>query len=100
MRKFFALIPIIALLFLYSCSEDNSDRKRFFDIYKEILILREQFPNAKMADKKIDSLLKANDLDPNKFEDKFIEYSKDPEQFSKDIDSLRVRAAKESLIKK
>ncbi len=78
----------LSLSLLYACDE-TMDYKHFSDTYTDILIIREQQADTSIANKQVDSILKAHGYTHESFKHKFEELSRRPEVFREVMDSVR-----------
>lgn len=90
------IITLSIFLITMACSEDNSDKSHFFDIYKNILLVREQYPDTSVANPKVREILEKNGYTTLTFKNKFMEISQDREEFIKMMDSIKTKVKNES----
>lgn len=86
---FFLFILLCSFLFCASCAKNTQDDAKFFDTYKEILIIRNQDSDTATANAAVRELLKKRDYTEQSFKDEFIRLSQDPNKFARKIDSIR-----------
>ena len=88
-------IFILIILFI-SCSDSTKQiNQKFIATYKEILLIRESFPDTTIANPKVDSLLNANNYTEKKFRDEMFLLMKNNKEMLKVLDSLRNEINKE-----
>jgi hypothetical protein len=90
----------LIFLFAVSCSNKDDSTEKFLNVYKEILIVREQNSDNETATKKINAVLEKNGYTEKEFRAEFIELSQDREKFLKLLDSIRIQASQEAMNKK
>jgi hypothetical protein len=98
------ICSLIIIFAFNSCDflpwEKNKEKERFINTYKEILIIREKYPDTTIANPKVRIIIKINGYTQDSFRDKFYEYSKDGEEFMKMLDSARTRASRQLIKQK
>ncbi len=94
------IIILLLVLFAVSCSKEDKSTDKFLNVYKEILIVREQTSDNEVATKQINSILKKNGYTENQFRAEFMELSKDKEKFLRLLDSIRIKASQEAMNQK
>lgn len=85
MKYFFCLLFLIV-----SCTESSNNlEEKFISTYKEILMVRQTYPDTTIANPKVDSLLKANNYTEEEFRSEMFSLMKDNKELLKVLDSLR-----------
>jgi hypothetical protein len=97
MKKILIILIAIAAI---SCSTKDNGTDKFLNVYKEILIVREQTSDNEIATKKINSILEKNGYSEAEFREEFMKLSQDKEKFLKLLDSIRIKASQEAMNKK
>lgn len=75
----------------------GNDKQRFIETYKQILVLRELYPDTSKANRKVDSLIVAMEYTQESFRDEYFRLAQNSEEFIKMIDSARALAKAELL---
>lgn len=88
------------LVFAVSCSKKDDETNKFLNVYKEIMIVREQTADSEKASIKINNVLKKNGYTEPEFRAKFMELSKDRVKFLRLLDSVRNKAGEEAQTRK
>ena len=84
------IIYILLLTSLFiSCNNTGVNEKVFFDLYKEILIIRTQEEDTAIANPKIKKLFKEYNYPEEQFKEDFYTLANKDEKFVAKIDSLR-----------
>lgn len=78
---------VMVLGILTQCDRQTEDR--FIRTYRDILIIRELYPDTAVANPKVREILRQNGFTREEFRRVYIEMAKDPERFRRLIDSLR-----------
>lgn len=94
------ILFLLIFIFAVSCSTKDDSTEKFLNVYKEILIVREQTSDNEKASSQINTILKKNGYTETKFREEFMELSKDREKFLKLLDSIRTKASQEAINKK
>ncbi|HRP01395.1 MAG TPA: hypothetical protein PLE30_01995 [Candidatus Kapabacteria bacterium] len=95
MRKIVLLI--FAIFVLFSCENKNEGKiKEFTDIYYNILLIREKYPDTALANPQVKQLLNKYGYNQKSFQDASFEiFENDKMLFTKMIDSVRKKAEQE-----
>jgi hypothetical protein len=95
------LISVLCIVFgLCNCEPSSqTSTADFYDTYKSILIVREQFPDTSIANPKVRAMLVEAGYSEESFRQNFMELARDDKSFRTTIDSLRnaIRAEADSL---
>ena len=84
------IIYILLLLFLFSaCNKTGVDENKFFDIYKEILVIRSHEEDTSIANPQVRELFKKYNYPKEQFEKDFFTLANKDEKLASKIDSLR-----------
>ena len=89
-------LALFLLLFgpLAACSSNESNESKFYDTYKEIIIIRNNNSDPKIANKLVKEKIKENGYTDKSFKDEFIRLSESqPNVFARKIDSIRAIAS-------
>lgn len=92
MKKMFI---ILSLFFVIACQESNGIDENFLLAYKEILKIREAYPDTTVANAKVDAILKNYGYNLNSFTKEYYELAQNRENFITVLDSLRAIVQKE-----
>lgn len=86
----FAIPGILAVFVLLSgCSRTE---ERFIAAYRDILIVREMYPDTAVANPKVREILKQYGFTKEEFREIYFEMAKNPRRFQAILDSLRLYA--------
>ncbi len=96
MKKFFAASVLLVFLLLPSCSGDT-EKKRFVETYKEILLTREKFTDTTIANRKVHEVLQKNGYTDREFRRTFFKFAENKLEFIGMIDSARAKAKREFI---
>ncbi len=90
------LLTISIIFFLASCDlweqVSGESKEKFIHTYKDIIIIREQYPDTLEANPKVDSLLNEKGYTQESFKEEYFNFAKDSREFIKMIDSARTLA--------
>jgi len=85
MKKIIFLFVVI----VFSCSDTKINEEKFYNMYKEILLIRKENEDTTVANPLVKELYKKNNYSQKKFKNDYFELSKDSKTFIKKIDSIR-----------
>jgi hypothetical protein len=94
------ILFLLIFIFAVSCSTKDDSNQKFFNTYKEILIVREQTSDNEKATDQIKTILKKNGYTETEFREEFMTLSKDKVKFMRLLDSIRIKANLEATSKK
>lgn len=87
------VLMLLVMLTCLSCNNDEKKINEFSDLYYEILLIREKFPNTATANPQIRKFLADKGFSESKFRTYSMElFRNDPKLFTSVIDSVRMRA--------
>ena len=91
------ILSVIFLLLFIACDELNDEEiYKYSEIYYNILVIREKFPDTAVANPKVIELLAKNGYNQQSFQKASFElFEKDKTLFTKMIDSVRKKAEQE-----
>lgn len=92
------IIFLLLLLFILSSCEEHLDSNiyKYSEIYYNILLIREKFPDTAIANPKVTELLAKHGYNQKSFQTESFElFEKDKTLFTKMIDSVRKKAEQE-----
>jgi len=90
MKKIFSLFTVVLFsVVLFSCSDSKINEEKFYDLYKEILLIRKENEDTTVANPLVGELYKKFNYSQEKFKNDFLELSKDSKTFIQKIDSIR-----------
>ncbi len=84
-----AISIIVIAIGLYSCNQDSINEKNFMDTYQDILVVRNSITDTTLANKIIDSIMKAHNYSMESFQVDMLKLAKNKDDFNKVIDSMR-----------
>lgn len=87
--KIIYIIFISITLFLSTSCGNKIDEKKFFELYKDILIIRNQDEDTATANPKVRELFEIYNYSEEQFKKDFYTLGKKDEKFAKKVDSLR-----------
>jgi Zn-finger nucleic acid-binding protein len=91
----------ISFICLSSCSGwFGTDKDKFVDTYKDILIARETIPDSTNYEKEYQKILEKHGYNTKSFQEDYYKLSKKPDQLLALMDTARNRAKNEILLKK
>lgn len=97
LKKYLLMLALLAGL--NSCFLWDGDDENFMNVYKEILIVREKFPDTSLANPKVRDIYLKYGYSEQSFRETYEHYAKtNPEHLLEMIDSVR-SAAKIDLVK-
>ena len=79
----------VLMLIISACSNQKINEENFYEMYKEILIIRKENEDTVVANPLVRELYEKYDYTQEQFRIDFLELSKDSETFRKKIDSIR-----------
>jgi len=82
-------IVFLFALIIFSCSDAKINEEKFYDMYKEILLIRKENEDTAVANPLVKELYKKYNYPQEKFKNDYLELSKDSKTFIKKIDSIR-----------
>lgn len=90
-------ILIVFVVFIFIACSNSEDRiNKFTNIYYEIMVARETYPDTSLGNRKVIEILKKHGYSMNEFQKESMELlMKDRATFTKVIDSVRKRAEME-----
>jgi hypothetical protein len=94
------ILFLLIIIFAVSCSKKDDSTEKFLNVYKEIVIVREQTSENEAATKQINLILEKNGYTESEFRNEFMKQSQDKVKFLKLLDSIRIKASQEALNKK
>ncbi|MPM68765.1 hypothetical protein SDC9_115699 [bioreactor metagenome] len=81
---------LFLILFLFvSCSDNKVDEKRFYDMYKEILVVRKLNEDTAVANPLVKELYKKKNYSQEEFKKDYFELANDSKTFIRKVDSIR-----------
>lgn len=83
------IIYILSLMFLFLSCNNRIDEEKFFNLYKEILIIRGQEEDTAIANPRVKELFKEYNYSEEQFKDDFFSLANKDEKFASKVDSLR-----------
>jgi hypothetical protein len=89
MKKNIILFLLLVITLCTACNEAKVDEKKFYDLYTEILIVRQQNSDTAIANPLVNELFAKNNYTKEQFKADFEELAKDPNTFAHKIDSIR-----------
>ncbi len=95
MKKRLLLLIALLSVTLNSCFLFEDKKEKFIETYREILIIRELYPDSAKAGKEIDKLYESNGYDRESFIDDYTDFKSNPEEFMAIMDSVRERNQRE-----
>lgn len=98
MKKYYLIFSLLFIL-LVSCDNKKSKISEFSDIYYDILLIREREQDTTIANPLVRELLNKYGYDEQSFQQYSMElFTNDRQNFTKIIDSVRLKAERESSI--
>ncbi len=98
--KNYIIAAIVSVFFLASCGADRAEEEKFLQIYREILIAREQIADSLKANQRVAEILEKNGYDEPRFRQTFFEFAKDKKRFTEMLDSLRKSVLSDTTLRK
>jgi hypothetical protein len=89
MKAIYTLFLSLMFFGFISCNNSNIDEKKFFDLYKDILVIRTQYEDTTIANPKIRELFDLYDYSEKQFKKDFYTLGTKDEKFASKVDSLR-----------
>ena len=89
MQKKMKIVYILSLMLLFLSCTERVDEKKFFELYKEILIIRSQEEDTAIANPKVKELFKEYSYSEEQFKNDFSLLASKDEKFASKVDSLR-----------
>jgi predicted transcriptional regulator len=83
------ILLLVAVMLLFACSDSQIDEKKFYDTYKQILLIREANADTTIANPMIREIFEKNKYPKENFQKDYFELAKDPKRFVQKIDSIR-----------
>ena len=94
MKYIYWTFIIVTLLLISACSDSETEKMRFANTYKEILITRELYADTLKANLEVKKIIKKYGFTESEFKNKFFEYAQDRTEFIRLLDSVRTLAAR------
>jgi hypothetical protein len=94
------LLLIVIAVLIASCGPDESDKQRFRETYKEILVVRELESDSAEANRKVSRVLEEHGFTEPEFRQLYFELAENREEFIDLMDTVRARARREAEQKK
>lgn len=91
------ILLILSAVIFISCSNWSSDKDKFTETYKDILIVRLKVQDSVAAEKAVDAVYKKHGFTKSSFKEKYFELAKDHKVFMTILDSARARAKSEIM---
>ncbi len=85
--RYWAVTLIATVTIVLGCG--RSEEERFIRTYRDILIVRELYPDTAIANPKVRAILRQNGFTEPAFRRMYIRMAQDPDRFRRLIDSLR-----------
>jgi hypothetical protein len=83
------LYTIILVLLLSACG-NNVDEKRFYDVYTQILEIREANPDTTIANPLVNKIFEQNQYPKEQFKVEYFELAQDGDKFIRKVDSIKL----------
>lgn len=98
------IILVLCLCLFSACSDWDFNwnfldggKDNFIETYKEILIVREKYPDTSKTNKEVIKIYEKHEYTEQSFREDFFKFAKDKEEFIEMIDTARERAKRELL---
>jgi hypothetical protein len=92
MKKIVLLFPLIIISFaliIIACEDSKINEEKFYDMYKEILIIRKENEDTTTANPLVKELYKKYNYPQEQFKKDYFELAQNNKTFIKKVDSIR-----------
>jgi hypothetical protein len=93
--KYYGIFITAVMIFFLACSGSGSDKDKFINTYKEILIVWGKYPDSAQAVPRVRDIIKKNGYNEKTFRDAYFGFARNPQEFMAMLDTARARADQE-----